>query len=92
MRATKTMKRKIPKVQVFDAKDIVQPSSIAAISLWYRRETGCYVVEWQNNGRRFTPENLGIENRFKTSEAAIEFARRFGFGAYRIDGKKVRLR
>jgi hypothetical protein len=86
------MKRALAKTPVYDAKDIVQPSSVASISLWYRRKTGHYVVEWRNDGRRFTPENLGVENRFKTSEAAIEFAHRFGFGAYRIDGKKVRRR
>ena len=86
------MKRALPKAQVFDAKAIVQPSSVVMISLWHVREIGYYIIEWQNRGRRFTPENLGVENRFKTTEAAIEFVRRFGFGAYRIDGKKVRLR
>lgn len=78
--------------EVFDPKDIVQPSSIADISLGYGREASFYEVRWYNRGRHFDPRNLGIDNRFTTKELAIAFVEKHGFGGYRIEGKKVRLR
>jgi hypothetical protein len=75
----------------FKPKSIIQPSSIARISLCEWCTPAFYEVHW---GRRrvYNPNDIGQWNRFKTSGDAVEFATKYGFGGYHIDGKTYRLK